>query len=96
MQMPPEIYPGGALQLMRIRNNDLILMGPSRNIVVLDLILNTVVLKTQYQNKCPPFTHCTFINYEGSELMLTLNENETSIYGWAIDKIKRTVKVDPV
>lgn len=72
------------------------MMGPNRNIVVYDLMLNTEIVRTQYSNKSPPFINCNFLNHDGNQLIVTLHENEPELYIWNIDKIKKSVKVDGI
>ena len=60
---------------MRIRNYELVLMGPNRNIVVYDLLLNAEIIRTQNNIRSPAFIQSNFINYDGNDLMVTLNEN---------------------
>ena len=69
------------------------MFGPSKNIVIFDLMLNTELIRTEYAKKCGNFLEAQFITINDTDYMISLNENDDVLSIWQIDKIKRTIKV---
>lgn len=90
------IFPNGEIQLMRANGSELYLFGSCRNVVVLDLMLNVEIMRTQFNKMCPDFLEAVFVKGGDESVMVTLSENENNLFAWIIDKGRKTVKVDPL